>query len=505
MPQTSSNQDNKAYALLIGVDSYKSFDGTGTSDLKGSRNDVFLLASYCVEVLGMRPENIAALITPELTPEERKEKESLRGINWGDATEKEVTKRLAWLLDVSKGVKALLAFSGHGAALPGGEPVLCLGDTAPGLTSGVLSLKTLRHDIKNAYADGRLVALLDCCHVASRSPHQRLRGTSLSHAVAAADVAGKEDLFRVSDRVLLAARPGELAYQVRLGTGWHGALTFALVTAAERWQGENEVSHGSYKHVLKRAKGTLKALGVPQKSELRVPAVERAAIRKQPFLAVNDGATQRKPDAVGLSAQLDGGYRYLFQAKDASGNPPLDLAVVLASGATTTQITLGNNPAWPGEGHDDGYEAWYVNSNTVQKLGSGYTVVVTKQPVSPSELVAVMSTGESASGFAGLGGTLNRSNHYFSANEVTAAGWTRTPPVVVRPPIYFRGQSADGTPLWMAWDWEGISGLVQVIWYVISDTQPTAPIKLADSTSFTFQSNAPEVGTYFQCPSSSFV
>ena len=354
MNQTLPTKAGTTRALLIGVDDYKSFDRTGLSDLKGSRNDVVLLACYCVEVLGMRPENIVALVTRELTAAERDENRSLQGVRWGGAGETEVKARLASLLDVSRGGTALLAFSGHGAALPGGEPVLCLGDTAPGLTSGVLSLKTLRDDIESAGAKGRLIALLDCCHVASRSPHRRLRGTALPHAAAADDVVSQEDLFRVSDRVLLAARPGKQAYQVRLGKAWHGALTFALVTAADRWQGENEVSHGSYKHVLNRAKRTLKALGVRQRSEFRVPEGQRVAIGTSPFLGVKPGPTQRKPDAVGSAAQLNPDF---FLKITVDG---VLIAQVVTSGATGGRfngISVGPNT-----------ELWFVDHDAIRGI-----------------------------------------------------------------------------------------------------------------------------------------
>jgi hypothetical protein len=316
-----SNQDNNTHALLIGVDDYKSFNGTTNFDLKGSRNDVLLLASYCVEVLGMRAQNIVALTTPPLTSDDFEQHVTMRGRVLGDdvrgivvgaATKEEVAKRLHELLDPSRGGTALLTFSGHGAAVPDLGPVLCLGDTAPDFKSGVLLLKTLRDDVRNANAGSRLIALLDCCHVEAPGPNQRLQGTSLPHRVAPRDVMNQEDLFRVSDRVFLAARPGMQAYQMRFGKLWHGALTFALVMAAERWQGEDQTSHGSYKHVLKRARGTLKALGVPQKSELRMPAEKRDAIRTQPFLGLKEGITRQKPDATGERVQLDPNSRSGF-------------------------------------------------------------------------------------------------------------------------------------------------------------------------------------------------
>jgi hypothetical protein len=370
-----SIQDDQAHALLIGVDDYTSFESSGQFDLKGSRNDVLLLASYCVEVLGLRPENIVALTWPQLTEQDFEQHVSMRGAVLGDAvrkivvgeaTEAEVTRRLASLLDVSQRGTALLTFSGHGAATDEG-PVLCLGDTAPGFTSGVLPLKTLRDDIKNAYAGGRLIALLDCCHVAASRHDPRLQRTSLPHAVAAEDVMKQGDLFEVSDHVLLAARPGMEAYQMRVGKLWHGALTFALVTAAERWKGEDQMSHGSYKHVLKRARSTLKALGVPQKPELRVPAVVRAVIKESPFLGVKPGLLVKKPDAVLLPAQLTPDFRYTINAISKGGE--VLIAVIFATNDASVSV---NNKSLP-----TNKESWYVAPDALTNLESADDVTIT--------------------------------------------------------------------------------------------------------------------------------
>ncbi len=378
MPQTPSNQDNNAHALLIGVNCYKSFEGN--HDLEGSLHDVLILASYLVEVLGIPLENIVALTTPKLTDDDLEQHPSLRGITTGDANEKEVTKGFASLL-ATKGT-ALLTFSGHGAALPGGEPVLCLGDTAKDFTSGVLPLKTLRDDIEKAYAEDRLIALLDCCHVRASSTAQRRllgtsstaqrkrRATSLPHTVATEDVAKQEDSFRVSDRVLLAAQPGMEAYQMRLGRVWHGALTFALVTAADRWKGENEMSHGSYKQVVKRAKLTLKALDVPQTSELRVPDARWVKIRKDPFLGVKSGPTQEDPDAPREGLQLDPDY-YTIKVDGAV------LAEIMATGDTDVYVSFnGSISVLP---HLT--ESWYVNDSALRNLQNASQVTITRSDI----------------------------------------------------------------------------------------------------------------------------
>jgi len=128
MDKTISTQTGTAHALLIGVDDYKSFDEAGCSDLQGSLNDVALLACYCVEVLGMRPENIVALTTPKMLPEDLAKidnRDSLEKVCWDEAKEDQVKVRLASLLSLSKGGTALLAFSGHSATPRRGSRAVC--------------------------------------------------------------------------------------------------------------------------------------------------------------------------------------------------------------------------------------------------------------------------------------------------------------------------------------------------------------------------------------------
>ena len=315
MPQTPSNQDGKAHALLIGVADYSSYGTDGVS-LKGSRNDVVLLAYYCMGVLGIPARNIRVLTTPKMDLNDFKARvipdefetndrvgwlQSLNQVKLGEATEYEVKNGLDWLLAASKESDgaALFAFSGHGAWSSEAGPLLCLGDTAPSFTRGVLSLKSLGESIKNAGVRHKVIALLDCCHVAGSRASSMLQRKALPHAGTPENVVGDQDLFNVSDRVILGAHPGKEAFQMRLGGMWQGALTFAVVTAAERWRADNEMSHGSYKQVLKRAKRTLEVLAIPQKPESWV------AIRESPFLGVKPGPTVQEPDAAGSGVQLD--------------------------------------------------------------------------------------------------------------------------------------------------------------------------------------------------------
>lgn len=507
MHQAPSKRDNRARALLVGVDRYENFDAS--LSLRGSRNDVVLLVWYCLHELGLRAENIRVLTTPLLTRAELDLREVQHGIDLdagkgpsvqlGGATAREVEQGLTWLLQESQqaGGAALFAFSGHGAWSSAEGPLLCLADTKPDFTGGVLSLKRLGQMVADFDAKDRLVALLDCCHVAPPPGDPRLMGSGLPHQGTPADVLGHADLFNVSNRVLLAARPARQSFQVRLGGMWHGAFTFALMTSAERWKAGREASHGAYKHVLKRAKSTLKALGVPEKPNMMVPEARRREIRNQPFFGVKAGATSKCPDASDQGNQLDGGYRYAFMSQ-IPGQPALDLSVIVAVGATTTQNTLGTNAAWPPTGTSNvGYECWYLNTNNVQSLNTtNQRITVTKTTLSGAQSIAVMATSTSTSGFAGSAGALDTSQPYIQSAEAT--GWSTSAPTIRGTPVYFKGTSSQGNVMWMAWDLSsGI--LTQVIWYAYTATAPTT----VDPTLFSpysLQTTAPPSG-YFQASS----
>jgi len=266
--------------------------------------------------------------------------------------------------------------------------VLCLGGVKPGFEKGVLALRELRKSVENASARARLVAILDCCHVAGPSIGSRLHVTALPHQGKVADVvaSAKAGDFDVCDRLLLGAEPGQSAYQMRLGTHRRGALTFSLVTAAERWRASGGRSHGSYKQVLKRAKKVVKALEVPQTVKLVAPAEGWKAIRKEPFLSVTAGPTTREPDVKGRSAQIDPNWLYKIYISDPVTKAQALLAQIVAtpggpSGAPATTLYVarpGCSPVNLGERYP-GAECWYVNDAAVRQLASAVQLGITKE------------------------------------------------------------------------------------------------------------------------------
>src|SRR5262249_40999941 len=138
--------------------------------------------------------------------------------NLGEATVENVRAHMGRLLKRAKGEgdAALFAFSGHGSFVAGTGPVLCLADAVQDLGGGVLPLRRVGQMVRDHDARSKLVGVLDCCHVTGPSSPD-IQVTALPSSGTAADVAGAAADFDVSDRVLLAAKPGKLAYQMHLG------------------------------------------------------------------------------------------------------------------------------------------------------------------------------------------------------------------------------------------------------------------------------------------------
>jgi caspase domain-containing protein len=438
---TTETATGATYALLIGVDDYANLDDTTDAhDLKGSRNDVLLLARYCLTVLCMPIENIRMLTSPRFKDDELKELvEALQqevSLDFTklqkaseNANESDVTVGVGWLLENTKvGDTALLSFSGHGSWSNTMGPVLCLGDTkrddATGeVANGVLALGELQRRIERAGARSRLIAVLDCCHITGPATHPRLQTTGIPHAGTAKDVEADDLDFNVSDRVLLAAQPGQLAHQMRLGMHWHGALTFALVTTAERWLATNGVSHGSYEQVWTRANEVITALDVPQTPMRKVPAATLTEIWQEPFLGVKAGKTVPTPDAVGMSTQLPPDWLFTITVVNADGTNTI-LAQILTMGRThLAKFTQGDRTSAPTGGSS---EAWFVNHSALTNLVSpSASLLITSQQPGVDDNGVLLVTLDSRTTFDfGHRGVLGVSTYYAPEN----ATWdTRAP------------------------------------------------------------------------------
>ncbi len=294
---------NSGYALLIGVDHYDTLGSA--AELSGSRNDVLMWHWFCRQHLGIPAENIRMLTSPRLDPGKDFGGDPVPAESLGDASEASIRAGYAWLLERMNGGKnpGLLAYSGHGLLLANGRPALSASDVTAGGKGGI-PLQELGEAVSKASAQQMLTAIFDCCHVAAPASVGDLRTcTGLSYGAESAPSI-EDEAFNVSHRVFLAASPGRPAYQGKMGRSVHGALSFALVTAAEQWKASQapgqtglDVNH---KELFKRAKKLLRALRMKQSPKLRVPfdAQSRSAGRKMPFFGMAAGITARTPDAV---------------------------------------------------------------------------------------------------------------------------------------------------------------------------------------------------------------
>ncbi len=178
--------------------------------------------------------------------------------------------------------------------------------------------------------------------------------------------------------------------------------------------------------------------------------------------------------------QIDGGWIYTFTATNVlGGSYPVAQCVATPAGSGAT-ITLGSNASYAAAA---GTECWYVDvANLAHLASASYSMVVTS--VMAGSSVAVSSS------YSGSG---SGSTPYFNAAEVSA--WSSTAPVVpsgTTASYYGWTNPTGGASLWMRWDRTGSSGvyaLTQVVWYVLSSSEPSGPISPVET--YTYESSAP--------------
>lgn len=354
---------SKGFALLIGVDDYSAFDPA--MSLKGSREDVLKLYWMCRRLLGLSPENIRVLASPPLTAADFHVTEPPPPDRMGPATADSIKAGVDWLAGqmASDGAApGLLTYSGHGSYSPDRGPLLCPSDMGRDLVKGI-AVRDLSKSQALQSVKERLTVMLDCCHAAPVTTATDFRApTALPHDGTPEQVAADHADFDISERVLLAARPGQHAHQALLGKVFHGALTFALVTVAEQWKASQDPDgsgmHVSYKQLLKRVRRMLWSLRMKQSVRLRVPAApmsKRKAIRKLPFFGTHAATTVRRPDAPRTKVQTDPGlkdYRLYTITGDFSNGDPFTGYIVVPNASQP-----GSSPTY-----QSGNEYWYVPS-----------------------------------------------------------------------------------------------------------------------------------------------
>ncbi len=379
---------NSGYALLIGVDHYDTLGSA--AELSGSRNDVLMWHWFCRQHLGIPAENIRMLTSPRLDPGKDFGGDPVPAESLGDASEASIRAGYAWLLERMNGGKnpGLLAYSGHGLLLANGRPALSASDVTAGGKGGI-PLQELGEAVSKASAQQMLTAIFDCCHVAAPASVGDLRTcTGLSYGAESAPSI-EDEAFNVSHRVFLAASPGRPAYQGKMGRSVHGALSFALVTAAEQWKASQapgqtglDVNH---KELFKRAKKLLRALRMKQSPKLRVPfdAQSRSAVRKMPFFGMAAGITARTPDAVRERIQTDPGLRNDYRVYTITDKAGDFTAYILVQNAHP-QNTIPS-----GWGDSAKTEFWYINNAALSKIvtttGNASTIQISAAAIPSTE------------------------------------------------------------------------------------------------------------------------
>lgn len=431
---------NDGYALLIGVDDYSSV-GPGAA-LKGSREDVLKLYWFARALLGLPPQNIRVLASPPLTAAEFYMTSPPPAEMMGEATQASIQAGVAWLagrMGADGAAPGLLTFSGHGSYSKTQGPLLCPADVGADLAKGIAVRDLSKMESLQAVRE-RLTVVLDCCHVVGDAPASNLRtSTALAHDATADAVAADHADFDISERVLLAARPGQSAYQALLGKVFHGALTFALVTVAEQWKASQEPGspgmHVSYKQLLKRVRKLLWALRMKQNVHLRVPEApmsRRKAVRKLPFFGTHAGVTVRGPDAERDRLQLDPN----FYTISVGGNT---IAVVVATGDPgSPDVYLPGVPGatTPGVLASPNTEYWYVNTSRTTGLGTLSSVTTSSTASITSTSIPTGSTQQSPVPVT------SSCTYQFPSAE--GASWTSDSPRApgTGAPYYFKGVPA---------------------------------------------------------------
>jgi hypothetical protein len=455
---------NSGYALLIGIDHYEELGDS--AQLLGSRNDVLMWHWFCRQQLGIPSENILMLTSPKLDPVKDFGGDTVPAGSLGEATAENIRKGHAWLLQNMDGGKSpgLLTYSGHGLLL-GAAPALSTSDIKADGT-GALLLRDIGEAVQAANAQQALTAVFDCCHIAAPAAKSDLRSpTSLSFGAADAAAIEDED-FNVCHRVFLASRPGQPAHQGKLGRNVHGALSFALVTAAEQWKASQAAGQTgidvNHKQLFKRARKILRALRMKQSPKLRVPFDRegRSFVRKMPFFGLHSDVTTRKPDAQRHRIQLD--------PNEASGDYTLYTLTVTYTpdgGKSTTQtsqvLSVGNSCTTLG--YTGGKEYWNLSQAFLNAFGSGNTV---------SSLAFTSATGSWGSNPAQPTGWTGSNSSPTMASSVTWGVSTSSP---ASGTLYQGnyGLCVSGTP-----------SAPSPSWYILASSTPTGYVVSAGGATF---------------------
>jgi hypothetical protein len=396
------------YALLIGIESYRSFDPEGRFDLPAGRNDV--LAFYRVaRKLGFSADRIRVLTTPLLEPSQLLEMEKLldptakeddlaqrvSGVERREATRQEFLDGERWLADklTAKQVQGahplgLMTYSGHGSRL-GSELDLCPSDVGPNLENAI-DFSELRSILRGEPAE-HLTTVLDCCFAEKDFDRQgdpfKLAYLPVSRSGAVSPASPAEDAL-LAARVFSATRQDQNGYQSKFGGRWHGAFTWAFTVALDQWKIVEEehfkrstVSHGE---LLRRTRLLLDALDFPQEPTL----ADEEWLAKLPLFhhASNvSGETATSPDRGRHDVQLDPSCLVSCYYSISAGGA--EIAAVL--------LEYGNGDC--GEAPGQIYERWHIEGNQFKTTTSTPIAITKTEGTIDSNLIRRFSVPNEAS------------------------------------------------------------------------------------------------------------
>jgi hypothetical protein len=310
---------NKAYALLVGVDDYRTFDGVpeggnpGRNQLHGSVNDVRAWWRVCRD-FGFDPADIRVLTSPRL---DASELEGAVPANLLPATEKNLRDGAEWVASSIKrvgGSVGLVVYSGHGYWIEGRGLMLCPTDVTRGVPGDELPRAVLIDELGDVVAKygaaGSVTAVIDCCfsHDSSDRPGQRalrIPGQPKGHPEILAHEAPKQ----VPGRVLLGCTPGESAFEAEFEGRQLGAFTWALTSALGQWKRVQEAgverSDLAYGEACRKAQALLDVLEFPQHPRLFGPEGVESMAFFHPGSARHPGETCERPDGARSRIQVD--------------------------------------------------------------------------------------------------------------------------------------------------------------------------------------------------------
>jgi hypothetical protein len=213
------------------------------------------------------------------------------------------------------GAEGLVTYSGHGVVaghsaqeIEGADLAICPEDVARQpdgsfdrvIRFGELAEVFTRHGVRDA-----LTIFLDTCYSGSGDadapPARHLLGNQASPLAASVTkaLAAEADAVMAS-RLILGARHWKPAYEVRTGSGYRGAASFAMTTLLEQWSTKSADGvtyfNVSYGDLIHRARRVIEALGFDQQPFMwgqreldDLPVLKHG-------LAVTPGETSEAPD-----------------------------------------------------------------------------------------------------------------------------------------------------------------------------------------------------------------